>query len=106
MNHPRALQDASASASAFRPPSSGAANKIDRIGSAFERPGRAKNSPTALSNSPHKRRTPMPTKLAILLMASAAFVGPAQAFELASKDVASGGTLKMDQVANVFGCKG
>lgn len=39
-------------------------------------------------------------------LASLMLTASAQAFELTSSDVAEGGTLKMEQVANGFGCTG
>ncbi len=45
-----------------------------------------------------------------MILASAisalAFTVSAHAFDLTSNDIAEGATLKMDQVANIFGCKG
>ena len=38
--------------------------------------------------------------------ASVALTATAYAFDLKSTDISEGGTLKMEQVANVFGCKG
>ncbi|MCA0432102.1 MAG: YbhB/YbcL family Raf kinase inhibitor-like protein [Proteobacteria bacterium] len=48
----------------------------------------------------------MTIRLAIALAASVMMALPAGAFELTSRDIAEGGTLKMEQVANVFGCSG
>lgn len=40
------------------------------------------------------------------ILAVLSFAGRAHAFDLQSSDVSEGGTLKPDQVANVFGCNG
>lgn len=43
----------------------------------------------------------------IPILAAILFVpGTVRAFDLKSTDIAEGGTLKMDQVSNIFGCKG
>ena len=42
----------------------------------------------------------------IAVAASLLTCGAAQAFDLKSTDLTEGGTLKIDQVSNIFGCKG